>query len=222
MSLFKDTFLLLHVSSVLANFFLSSSQKLRCRTFAGAIRKGWSRKEYRECSASSGTSYEWRFVSSLAGHRHMWTVHTNNNGSNGWTSEYRSAINSLLAIRLDNFFYHCEIFTSILFKNTALSWRFVLAIHSDTDAYCKTSNPLTISSVIVYLLTTNCCFIDHWLQVHQSGSGWSPIYVEDNLAVMSVGFLLPRYVGAPSYAWHSIFSRIYWFWELGIFCPLEI
>ncbi|XP_052068406.1 cytosolic Fe-S cluster assembly factor NUBP1 homolog [Mytilus californianus] len=27
-------------------------------------------------------------------------------------------------------------------------------------------------------------------QVHQSGSGWSPIYVEDNLAVMSVGFLL--------------------------------
>ncbi|XP_067944708.1 cytosolic Fe-S cluster assembly factor NUBP1 homolog [Watersipora subatra] len=28
-------------------------------------------------------------------------------------------------------------------------------------------------------------------QVHQSGSGWSPIYVEDNLAVMSVGFLLP-------------------------------
>lgn len=29
-------------------------------------------------------------------------------------------------------------------------------------------------------------------QVHQSGSGWSPIYVEDNLAVMSVGFLLPN------------------------------
>ncbi|XP_071965925.1 cytosolic Fe-S cluster assembly factor nubp1-A-like isoform X1 [Antedon mediterranea] len=27
-------------------------------------------------------------------------------------------------------------------------------------------------------------------QVHQSGSGWSPIYVEDNLGVMSVGFLL--------------------------------
>lgn len=27
-------------------------------------------------------------------------------------------------------------------------------------------------------------------QVHQSGSGWSPVYVEDNLAVMSVGFLL--------------------------------
>ncbi|XP_033630001.1 cytosolic Fe-S cluster assembly factor nubp1-A-like [Asterias rubens] len=27
-------------------------------------------------------------------------------------------------------------------------------------------------------------------QVHQSGSGWSPVYVEDNLSVMSVGFLL--------------------------------
>ncbi|XP_066992109.2 cytosolic Fe-S cluster assembly factor nubp1 [Anabrus simplex] len=27
-------------------------------------------------------------------------------------------------------------------------------------------------------------------QVHQSGSGWSPVYVEDNLALMSIGFLL--------------------------------
>jgi len=27
-------------------------------------------------------------------------------------------------------------------------------------------------------------------QVHQSASGWSPVYVEENLAVMSVGFLL--------------------------------
>lgn len=27
-------------------------------------------------------------------------------------------------------------------------------------------------------------------QVHQSGSGWSPVFLEDNLAVMSVGFLL--------------------------------
>ncbi|CAH1779459.1 unnamed protein product [Owenia fusiformis] len=27
-------------------------------------------------------------------------------------------------------------------------------------------------------------------EVHQSGSGWSPVYVEDNLGVMSVGFLL--------------------------------
>uniref|UniRef100_T1IU54 Cytosolic Fe-S cluster assembly factor NUBP1 homolog n=1 Tax=Strigamia maritima TaxID=126957 RepID=T1IU54_STRMM len=27
-------------------------------------------------------------------------------------------------------------------------------------------------------------------QVHNSGSGWSPIYVEDNLLVMSIGFLL--------------------------------
>jgi len=27
-------------------------------------------------------------------------------------------------------------------------------------------------------------------QVHQSGSGWSPVYVEDNLSVMSIAFLL--------------------------------
>eukprot|EP00879_Flechtneria_rotunda_P018951 GHRR01019894.1.p1 GENE.GHRR01019894.1~~GHRR01019894.1.p1 ORF type:complete len:282 (+),score=87.14 GHRR01019894.1:72-848(+) len=29
-------------------------------------------------------------------------------------------------------------------------------------------------------------------EVHQSGSGWSPVYVEDNLAVMSIGFMLPN------------------------------
>lgn len=28
-------------------------------------------------------------------------------------------------------------------------------------------------------------------QVHSSSAGWSPVYVQDNLAVMSVGFLLP-------------------------------
>ena len=28
-------------------------------------------------------------------------------------------------------------------------------------------------------------------QVHSSSSGWSPVYVQDNLAVMSIGFLLP-------------------------------
>lgn len=27
-------------------------------------------------------------------------------------------------------------------------------------------------------------------QVHQSGSGWSPVYIEDNLSLMSIGFLL--------------------------------
>jgi Mrp family chromosome partitioning ATPase len=27
-------------------------------------------------------------------------------------------------------------------------------------------------------------------QVHQSGSGWSPIFIEDNLSLMSIGFLL--------------------------------
>jgi Mrp family chromosome partitioning ATPase len=28
-------------------------------------------------------------------------------------------------------------------------------------------------------------------EVHQSNQGWSPVYFEDNLAVMSIGFLLP-------------------------------
>mmetsp|Transcript_20240 Transcript_20240/g.45028 ORF Transcript_20240/g.45028 Transcript_20240/m.45028 type:complete len:299 (+) Transcript_20240:112-1008(+) len=28
-------------------------------------------------------------------------------------------------------------------------------------------------------------------EVHQSASGWSPVYVEDNLGVMSIGFMLP-------------------------------
>lgn len=28
-------------------------------------------------------------------------------------------------------------------------------------------------------------------EVHQSASGWSPVYVDDNLAVMSIGFMLP-------------------------------
>ena len=27
--------------------------------------------------------------------------------------------------------------------------------------------------------------------VHQSGSGWSPVFVDDNLSLMSAGFLLP-------------------------------
>jgi Mrp family chromosome partitioning ATPase len=28
-------------------------------------------------------------------------------------------------------------------------------------------------------------------EVHQSASGWSPVYVDDNLGVMSIGFMLP-------------------------------
>jgi Mrp family chromosome partitioning ATPase len=28
-------------------------------------------------------------------------------------------------------------------------------------------------------------------EVHQSSFGWSPVYVQDNLGVMSIGFLLP-------------------------------
>lgn len=27
-------------------------------------------------------------------------------------------------------------------------------------------------------------------QIHQSNMGWSPVYLEENLAVMSVGFML--------------------------------
>ncbi|KAK9764342.1 cytosolic Fe-S cluster assembly factor nbp35 [Basidiobolus ranarum] len=29
-------------------------------------------------------------------------------------------------------------------------------------------------------------------QIHQSNSGWSPVYVQDNLGVMSIGFMLPN------------------------------
>eukprot|EP00941_MAST-03F_sp_MAST-3F-sp1_P005634 g5634.t1 len=29
-------------------------------------------------------------------------------------------------------------------------------------------------------------------EVHQSGNGWSPVYVDDNLGVMSIGFMLPE------------------------------
>lgn len=29
-------------------------------------------------------------------------------------------------------------------------------------------------------------------EIHKSAAGWSPVYVEDNLAVMSIGFLLPN------------------------------
>ncbi len=29
-------------------------------------------------------------------------------------------------------------------------------------------------------------------EVHQSASGWSPVYVEENLGVMSIGFMLPK------------------------------
>jgi Mrp family chromosome partitioning ATPase len=28
-------------------------------------------------------------------------------------------------------------------------------------------------------------------EIHQSAAGWSPVYVEDNLGVMSIGFMLP-------------------------------
>lgn len=30
-------------------------------------------------------------------------------------------------------------------------------------------------------------------QIHQSASGWSPVYASDNLSVMSIGFMLPAH-----------------------------
>lgn len=30
-------------------------------------------------------------------------------------------------------------------------------------------------------------------EVHQSASGWSPVFVDDNLGVMSIGFMLPNH-----------------------------
>lgn len=33
-------------------------------------------------------------------------------------------------------------------------------------------------------------------QVHQSASGWSPVWLEENLGVMSIGFMLPNKDGA--------------------------
>lgn len=29
-------------------------------------------------------------------------------------------------------------------------------------------------------------------EIHSSGAGWSPVYVEDSLGVMSIGFMLPN------------------------------
>ena len=29
-------------------------------------------------------------------------------------------------------------------------------------------------------------------EIHRDNQGWTPVYVEDNLAVMSIGFLLPN------------------------------
>jgi len=57
--------------------------------------------------------------------------------------------------------------------------------------------------------------------VHQSGSGWSPIYIEDNLALMSVGFLLPRYryhfITAHQYFSLLIYVRIFNVYQRPIF-----
>ena len=37
--------------------------------------------------------------------------------------------------------------------------------------------------------------------VHKSNSGWSPVYVRENLSVMSIGFLLPNQDDAVISAW---------------------
>jgi Mrp family chromosome partitioning ATPase len=36
-------------------------------------------------------------------------------------------------------------------------------------------------------------------EVHQSAQGWSPVYVDDNLGVMSIGFMLPNNDDAGRY-----------------------
>jgi hypothetical protein len=42
-------------------------------------------------------------------------------------------------------------------------------------------------------------------EVRQSGSGWSPVYAAENLAVMSIGFMLPR--ADDAVVWRGEFSR---------------
>ena len=58
---------------------------------------------------------------------------------------------------------------------------------------------LLVSSSQVGLLDVDICGpsvpkltgLEH-REIHRSNLGWSPVYVEDNLAVMSIGFLLPN------------------------------
>ena len=49
-------------------------------------------------------------------------------------------------------------------------------------------NPLLIILLYVCLFPV-LGLVGH--EVHQSASGWSPVYVDDNLGVMSIGFMLP-------------------------------
>ncbi|EMS67733.1 hypothetical protein TRIUR3_06984 [Triticum urartu] len=46
----------------------------------------------------------------------------------------------------------------------------------------------------VGLLDIDICgpSIPKMLDIHQSNVGWSPVYVESNLGVMSIGFMLPN------------------------------
>jgi len=43
--------------------------------------------------------------------------------------------------------------------------------------------------LFIYLFSLVLGLVGH--EVHQSASGWSPVYVDDNLGVMSIGFMLP-------------------------------
>lgn len=44
-------------------------------------------------------------------------------------------------------------------------------------------------------------------EVHQSASGWSPVYVEDNLGVMSIGERRTAHI-STSYTWHDAVSML--------------
>jgi Mrp family chromosome partitioning ATPase len=47
--------------------------------------------------------------------------------------------------------------------------------------------------VCTVLFTTSCAeFLQLFQEVHQSQAGWSPVYVNENLGVMSIGFMLPN------------------------------
>jgi Mrp family chromosome partitioning ATPase len=43
------------------------------------------------------------------------------------------------------------------------------------------------------IITLECGSLDGPVRLHpQSAAGWSPVYVDDNLGVMSIGFMLPN------------------------------
>lgn len=56
-------------------------------------------------------------------------------------------------------------------------------------------------------------------EIHRSNLGWSPVYVEDNLAVMSIGFLLPNPDDAVIWRGPRKNGLIKQFLKVGQACP---